>query len=182
MILDETNYPFMDIIRREILNKNRKVFMKFLTFAIIASSLTFTAGITAQSSTSMQDILETVTKKVVELEEQRNQEVVNMTLDLLVNQGKKSMWRNLDPSFDYDVIVIGDRRISKLRITVHKKDSQTNEWKLVDEYSAEKPQLRIDPMEFEQYEFTVTVDEFKTGESTGHFALILYHQNPEKNR
>jgi hypothetical protein len=37
-------------------------------------------------------------------------------------------------------------------------------------------------MEFEQYEFTVTVDEFKTGESTGHFALILYHQNPEKNR
>lgn len=157
--------------------------MKFLlTSSIIVFSLAFTSGIFGQSSTTMQDIVETATKKVVELEEQRNQEVVNMTFDLLVNQGKKSIWRNLDPSFDYDVIIIGDRRINKLKLTVHRKDNQTNEWKFVDEFSAEKPQLRLDPMDFEQYEFTVTTDEFKTGEATGHFALILYHQNPEKNR
>jgi hypothetical protein len=105
-----------------------------------------------------------------------------MTFDLLVNQGKKTVWRFLDPAFDYDVIVLGDRRIEKLKITVHKKNSQTGDWILVDEYSAATPQLRLDPTDFEQYEFTITVDGFKTGESTGHFAMILYHQNPERGK
>lgn len=69
----------------------------------------------------MQDILETVTAKVAELEDQRNQELVNMTFDLLVNTGKKTVWRYLDPSFDYDVMVIGDRRVEKLKVTVYKR-------------------------------------------------------------
>ncbi|MCI0449799.1 MAG: hypothetical protein L0Y79_08450 [Chlorobi bacterium] len=150
-----------------------------LTISLLLIS---TYSINSQSATTMQDILETATKKVVELEDQKNMEVVNMTFDLLVNQGKKSLWRYLDPSFDYDVIVLGDRRINKIKLTVYKKDNPTGNWLLVDEYSADKPQLRLDPQDFEQYEFTVTVDEFKAGESTGHFALILYHQNPERDR
>lgn len=136
----------------------------------------------SQSSTTMQDILETVSAKVTELEDRKNMEVVNMTFDLLVNQGKKTMWRYLDPSFAYDVLVLCDRRISKIKLTVNRKDNTTGEWVYVDEYSAEKPQLRLTPMDFEQYEFSVTVDEFKTGNSTGHFALILYHQNPERGK
>lgn len=135
-----------------------------------------------QSSTTMQDIIETATKKVVELEEQRNQEVVNITFDLIVNQGKKTVWRYLDPSFDYDVLVIGDRRIKSLKVTVYKKNSQSGEWSFVDEYSAEKPLIRIDPADFEQYEFTISVDEFRQGDVTGHFAFILYHQNPERGK
>ena len=130
----------------------------------------------------MQDILETVSAKVVELEDQRNQEIVNMTFDLLVNTGKKSLWRYLDPAFDYDVMVLGDRRIEKIKVTVYKKNASTNEWEFVDEYSSDKPVIRLDPLEFEQYEFTVTVDKFKTGSTTGHFALLLYHQNPERGK
>lgn len=136
----------------------------------------------SQSTTTMQDILETVTSKVAELEDQRNQEIVNMTFDLLVNTGKKTMWRYLDPAFDYDVMVLGDRRIESLKITVYRKDNASGEWKFVDEYSENKPVLRIDPQDFEQYEFTVTVDKFKTGSTTGHFALLLYHQNPERGK
>ena len=136
----------------------------------------------SQSSTTMLDIMETVTAKVTELEEQRNQEIVNMTFDLLVNKGKKTVWRYLDPAFDYDVLVIGDRRISNIKLTVNKKDNATGEWKLVDEFSSDKPLLRLDPQDFEQYEFVVTVDEFKPGSTTGHFALILYHQNPERGQ
>lgn len=140
------------------------------------------SGTYSQSSTTMLDILETVNTKVTELEEQRNQEVVNMTFDLLVNQGKKTVWRYLDPAFDYDVMVIGDRRISSIKLTVNKKDNATGEWKFVDEFSSDKPLLRLDPQAFEQYEFIVTVDEFKPGSTTGHFALILYHQNPERGQ
>ena len=158
--------------------------MKYLiTTAIILSSLfLLNSRSYSQSATTMQDILETVSAKVVELEDQRNQEIVNMTFDLLVNTGKKSLWRYLDPAFDYDVMVLGDRRIEKIKVTVYKKNASTNEWEFVDEYSSDKPVIRLDPLEFEQYEFTVTVDKFKTGSTTGHFALLLYHQNPERGK
>ena len=158
--------------------------MKYLiTTAIILSSLfLFSSRSFSQSATTMQDIMETVSAKVIELEDQRNQEIVNMTFDLLVNTGKKTIWRYLDPAFDYDVMVLGDRRVEKLKVTVYKKNSKTNEWEFVDEYSDDKPVIRLDPQEFEQYEFTVTVDKFKTGSTTGHFALLLYHQNPERGK
>ena len=158
--------------------------MKYLiTTAILVTSFFLNTGkLHSQSATTMQDILETVSAKVVELEDQRNQEIVNMTFDLLVNTGKKTLWRYLDPAFDYDVMVLGDRRIEKLKVTVYKKNASTNEWEFVDEFSDEKPLIRIDPQDFEQYEFTVTVDKFKTGSSTGHFALLLYHQNPERGK
>ena len=158
--------------------------MKYLiTTAIILSSFfLFNSRSFSQSATTMQDIIETVSAKVIELEDQRNQEIVNMTFDLLVNTGKKTIWRYLDPAFDYDVMVLGDRRVEKLKVTVYKKNSKTNEWEFVDEYSDDKPVIRLDPQEFEQYEFTVTVDKFKTGSTTGHFALLLYHQNPERGK
>lgn len=158
--------------------------MKYLiTTAIILSSLfLFNSHSFSQSATTMQDIMETVSAKVIELEDQRNQEIVNMTFDLLVNTGKKTIWRYLDPAFDYDVMVLGDRRVEKLKVTVYKKNSKTNEWEFVDEYSDDKPVIRLDPQEFEQYEFTVTIDKFKTGSTTGHFALLLYHQNPERGK
>lgn len=158
--------------------------MKYLiTTAIILSSLfLFSSRAYSQSATTMQDILETVSARVIELEDQRNQEIVNMTFDLIVNTGKKTVWRYLDPAFDYDVMVLGDRRVEKLKITVYKKNSKTNEWEFVDEYTDDKPVIRLDPQEFEQYEFTVNVDKFKTGSTTGHFALILYHQNPERGK
>ncbi|HMT10445.1 MAG TPA: hypothetical protein PKA39_02350 [Ignavibacteria bacterium] len=158
--------------------------MKSILFAafILCSLVFLNRQSFSQSSTTMQDILETVTAKVTELEDQRNQEIVNMTFDLLVNSGKKTVWRYLDPSFDYDVMVIGDRRVEKLKVTVYKKDNASGEWKFVDEYTDDKPVLRIDPQDFEQYEFTVTVDKFKSGNTTGHFALLLYHQNPERGK
>jgi hypothetical protein len=44
----------------------------------------------------MQDILETVVKKIVELEDEKDQEIVNITADLLVRTtGKKQIYRHL---------------------------------------------------------------------------------------
>ena len=134
----------------------------------------------AQSTTTMQDIIESVNSKVSDLEDKQNQEVVNITMDLLVNNGEKNVYRFLDPAFKYDVLVIGDRRISKLKIKVYKQGKRDLE--AVDEFSSAKPLLRIEPTEYAQYQFTVSADEFKTGENTGHFALLLYHKNPERDK
>jgi hypothetical protein len=155
--------------------KKTLFFAVLLFFAIGLNRLAF-----AQSTTTMQDLLETVNKKVVELEETQNQEVVNITLDLLVNTGKKVVWRSLDPSFAYNVSVIGDRRISKLKISVYKKGA--SDWEYVDELTDSKPTLRVEPTDFIQYQFTVSVDTFKPGDNVGHFALLLYHKNPERDK
>lgn len=155
--------------------KKINYFALFFTFI-----LTFNCQAYAQSTTTMQDIMETVSSKVASLEDDNNKEIVNMTFDLLVNDGKKTVWRNLDPSFTYDLIVIGDRRIGKLKISVYKQSKDI--WELVGEIAGSSPKMKITPTEFEQYEFTVSVEEFKTGKNTGHFALLLYHENPEKNK
>jgi len=145
---------------------------------IFAVSILISGSAFSQTNTTMQDIIETATGKIIDLEEDSNKEIVNITFDLLVNTGKKTVLRNLDPSFSYDLMVIGDRRISKLKVTVNKQGASG--WEFVDEISGLTPKVKIYPSDFVQYEFTVTVDEFKTGKNVGHFALILYHENPEK--
>ncbi len=155
--------------------------MKKTYFLMILAVLFLVSGNAfSQSTTTMQDILETVTARVIDLEDESSKEIVNMTFDLLVNTGKKTVWRSLDPSFSYDLMVIGDRRISRLKVTVYKQGKSG--WEYVDEITSSSPKLKIYPTDFEQYEFTVTVDEFKTGKNTGHFALLLYHENPEKKK
>jgi hypothetical protein len=149
-------------------------------FFISAAFVLFQINIFSQSSTTMLDILETVTDKVTELEQQRNQEIVNMTFDLLVGRGEKRIWRYLDPAFEYEAFLLGDRRIENLKLTVYKKDKKSNEWIFVDQYSAPKPHIRIIPSDYEMYEFTVSVESYTVNNSTAHFALILYHQNPER--
>lgn len=133
----------------------------------------------SQSETTMQDILEKVTDRVVSLEEKKDQEIVNITIDLLVRTtGKKQVTRYLDPSFDYKVMLIGDRRISKLNLLVYKKTKE--DWEYVTEATSSIPQIEITPSDFEQYEFTVGVDSFKGDNLTGHFALLIYHKDPTK--
>jgi hypothetical protein len=129
----------------------------------------------------MQDIIETVTNKIVELEDEKDQEVVNITIDLLVRTtGKKQVYRYLDPSFEYKVIAIGDRRISKLNVMVYKKGGA--DWEYVTETKSSKPQFELIPTDYDQYEFTVSVDEFKGTNTTGHFALLIYHRDPTKKK
>lgn len=134
----------------------------------------------SQSETTMQDILETVNQKIVELEDEKDQEVVNITFDLLVRDGKKTVTRYLDPSFDYKVMAIGDRRIAKLYVFVYKKGEK--DWEYVTEAKSSTPQFDILPTDYQQYEFTVSVEEFKGSNITGHFALLIYHRDPTKKK
>jgi hypothetical protein len=154
----------------------KTIFTVLFLFAFISSKSAF-----AQSETTMQDILETVSSKVTELEEEKDQEIVNVTIDLLVRTtGKKQVTRYLDPSFDYKVMVIGDRRISKLDLVVYKKTKK--DWDYVTEATSSIPQIDITPSDFEQYEFTVSVNQFKGDNLTGHFALLIYHIDPTKKK
>jgi uncharacterized protein YxeA len=153
----------------------KKIFLTVLAVMLITGPSKFSF---AQSATSVLDMVESVNAKVSELEKNQNQEVVNVTIDLLANNGEKTIWRFLDPAFKYEALVLGDSRVSKLKIKVDKKGIK--DWEPVDELSSAKPLLRIEPPEYGQYEFIVSASEFKPGNNTGHFALILYHKNPEK--
>lgn len=155
----------------------KKILQLSLFLAIFS---VFSSGVLSQSTTTMQDIFETVSDKIVDLEEKSDKEVVNVTFDLLVNQNSKSIYRFLDGQFTYDLTVIGDRRVGSFKIKVYKRG--VNDWELVDEASGLNPKIKLYPSGFEEYKFVVTVKEFKGSNNAGHFALILYHENPEKTR
>jgi hypothetical protein len=135
------------------------------------------AGIFSQSEvTSMQDILETLNGKVINLEEEKHMEIVHMTIDLLVGTNSKSVYRKLDPTYVYTLSVFGDRRISKLKVTVYKKGKK--EWEFVNELSSSSPQMTLTPLEYDNFEITVTVEDYKGTNNVGHFAVMLYHLDP----
>jgi hypothetical protein len=133
-----------------------------------------------QNETTVQDILETASSKVTQLEDEKDQEVVNMTIDLLVNQGRKTVTRALDPNFTYTIIVLGDRRINKLKLSSYIQTGKTRDF--VDELSSSGPLMVVKPDGFDLYDFTVSVDSFKGSNSAGHFALIIYHDDPSKKK
>ena len=129
--------------------------------------------------TSMKDIVETVSDKIKYLEDNLDQEVVNITIDLLVGSaGEKTVYRNLDNSFDYKLILIGDKKIAKLKIEVNKKTG--DKWILVDKTSGENVTLDIFPDNRALYEFIIKADTYNPDYTAGHFAFILYHKDPLK--
>ncbi|RPI17127.1 MAG: hypothetical protein EHM58_10455 [Ignavibacteriae bacterium] len=148
-------------------------FTVFTLYFIISSSTSY-----SQSETSMQDILEAVKTKITQLENDKKQEIVNITIDLLVNQGKKTITRALDPNFEYTVLVIGDRRISKLKVSAYIIGKSGKEF--TDDAGGVNPSLKIVPDDFDIYEITVGAQDFNGTENAGHFAILIYHGEPLK--
>jgi len=154
--------------------------MKYLiTYLLTSVCLLFTGSLFSQSATTMQDILSDVTVKVKDLEEIRYKEIVNITVDLLTGVNSKKIIRLLDPYFTYDIVAFGDRRINRLKLSVSRIDNTTGQTVPVNEYTAQSPEIRIKPSAYEEYEFMVSVDEYREGDRVGHFAVIIYHENPE---
>ncbi len=128
----------------------------------------------AQNETTMQDIIEQVSGRLKELEKDKRLEIVNVTIDLLVKDGRKSFIRYLDPNFDYTVIAIGDRRIDTLTLTVYRPGFSDIEY--VSENTAEIPMVHFSILEPEPFEFVVNVNKYSGSNITGHFAVIIYHK------
>jgi hypothetical protein len=147
-------------------------------FTVLTLTFLFIRTSPAQSETTMQDIIETVSNKITELEDEKDQEIVNTTIDLLGGDNQKTLTRYLDPSFDYTILAFGDRRISKLRIIVKKMNGE--DWDYVSEAASSMPDIKITPTGYDLYSVTINVQEFKPGNSTGHYAILIYHKDPLK--
>lgn len=150
------------------MNKFLIAFTVFSLYLILSMRIFY-----SQSETTVQDILQAVDSKITELEENKKCEIVNITVDLLVNQGTKSITRMLDPNYEYSILVIGDRRISKLKLSLYKQGKGSKDY--VNESSSLSPVLKFTPDEFDIYEIMVGAQEFKDANSTGHFAILIYH-------
>ncbi len=156
--------------------------MKKLILLFVFALVFWCSGISyAQlTETTMKDIIETVQDKVKYLENTEDQEVVNITIDLLVGtRGEKFVYRYLDNSFDYKIYAVGDRRISSLNVEVRKKGTN-DKWVLVDKTSGGEVNMDIYPDSRAFYEFTVSVSDFVGDNTAGHFAILIYHRDPSK--
>jgi hypothetical protein len=130
----------------------------------------------SQSETSVQDIFEKISEKRKVLEEENKQEIVNVTVDLLIKDAQKSFVRYLDPSFEYTIIAVGDRRIDKLTLTVYRPGIP--DWQYITENSGKMPMVSISLVDSEPFEFAVNVNKYSAKNEAGHFAVIIYHRIP----
>ena len=143
----------------------------YILFSITFISIRFCS---AQSETTMQDIVEQVSNRTKELEKDNNLEIVNITIDLLVRDAGKSFIRYLDPDFEYTAIVIGDRRIDSLTLSVYRPGISDVEY--VSESKGKFPLVHFSIIEPELFEFMVNVNRYSGCNETGHFAVIIYHK------
>jgi hypothetical protein len=143
----------------------------YILFSITFISIRFCS---AQNETTMQDIIEEVSNRTQELEKDRNLEIVNITVDLLVKDARKSFIRYLDPDFEYTAIAIGDRRIDSLTLSVYRPDISDMEY--VTECKGKFPLVHFSIIEPELFEFMVNVNKYSESNMTGHFAVIIYHK------
>jgi len=150
-----------------------------ILFVFVVIFCGFNSSFAQLSETTMKDIIETVQDKAKSLENIEDMEIVNITIDLLVGtRGEKFIYRYLDNNFDYKILSIGDRRISKLNIDVRKKVGE--KWIVVDKLTGENAQMDIYPDSRAFYEFTISIAEFKEDYTAGHFAIFIYHKDPLK--
>ena len=143
----------------------------YFIFILSLISLKFCFG---QSETSVQDIMENVSGRIKELEKDNNVEIVNVTIDLLVKDSRKSFIRYLDPDFEYTAIAIGDRRIDSLTLSVYRPGISDIEY--VSESRGKFPLVHFTIIEPELFEFMVNVNRYSESNLTGHFAVIIYHK------
>jgi hypothetical protein len=164
-----TGFP----LSRELFFIMKKLSIFFIVLFILAAIRV----IKAQDETSMQDIQDKVSAYTKQLEQDKNYEIVNITMDLIVKDGTKSFTRYLDPSFDYIVTAFGDSRIDKLTLNVDNgTQSELN-------YNAESTAANasisiIKPNGSSEYEFTVKNTKYNGNNASGHFAVIIYHRIP----
>lgn len=143
----------------------------YFIFVISLFSFKFSS---AQNETTMQDIIEKVSNRTQELEKDGNLEIVNITVDLLVKDSRKSFIRYLDPDFEYTAIAIGDRRIDSLTLSVYRPGISDIEY--VSESRGKFPLVHFSIIEPELFEFMVNVNRYSESNITGHFAVIIYHR------
>ena len=146
-------------------------------YIIIALSLFATGNIFSQGEISMQDIQNKVAAYTKQLEESDKFEVVNITIDLIVKDGTKTFSRTLDPLFEYYVVVLGDDKIHRLSLTVD--NGKQTEYEYIPESTRANTSINIKPTEYADYDFTVSNAKYFQNYQSGHFAVIIYHQNQQ---
>lgn len=155
-----------------------KKLLLFFVCAFLYSAANFSYA--QISTTSMQDIIDSVKERINQLENVQDMEVVNVTIDLIVGGGEKYVYRYLDNSFDYKALVIGDRRIGKMNLVVRKQNDKDEKRIMVDKVKGKNILLDIFPDSRAFYEFTLSVGEYNEDNNAGHFAFLLYHLDPLK--
>jgi len=133
-------------------------------------------SINAQDETSMKDIQAKVTAFSNQLEQDKSFEIVNVTMDLIVNDDSKSFTRYLDPSYDYTITAFGDSRIDKLTLNVN--NGTSSDFEYIAESVAANPSISVKPTGYSQYEFTISKAKYYGNNTSGHFAVIIYHRTP----
>ncbi len=133
----------------------------------------------APKNTAITPLMKKSLDFITQLEDEQEQEVVHVEYDIIRN--KKEVVRALDSKYTYGLIVHGDERISKLRLTVYKR-MKDNTWKKVahDDSGTDVAIISFKPDENGTYKFEIKAD-FQRDQSLAHYGFIIHHDLKRAN-
>ena len=151
--------------------------MKKLAIYILLTLISASVNLCiSQTETNLQDIKDEVSAYTNRLDQDKSYEVVNTTFNVITNNDTKSFTKNLDPSYDYIIAVIGDNSIDRLTLDIN--NGTTTELNYNSETTTANAPVRIIKSGGNStYEFTVRNAKYYGGNSTGNFAIIIYRKN-----
>ena len=131
---------------------------------------------TPAASTNTRTVSEIMTKlnRMVDLAEAGGNEVVRTEVDLISTE--KTTIRSLSEGWTYTIMAAGSSRIEDLDIVVYKLTD--GEWIEVgkDADHSSVAAVVIKPTATGQYKVVVKAYKFKSGNTVGHYSLIIYHE------
>jgi hypothetical protein len=149
---------------------------------ILLVALFMSPGIFAQTGedldnedgTSMMPIVNTLVD-VVKAIEQSDVEIVHIEFDLLFEDGKKEIFRNLTQGYTYGMMAYGDYRIGTVGIDLYAESEDSWEYVQSGEVTEGTMTLLYKVEETKQYKIVLRPLEFKEGYSAGHYGLVIIH-------
>ncbi len=143
-----------------------------LTLAVAMISL----FASAQSETTMLDILETGQTLCKYLENDKDKEIVHIEYDII--RTTKSMTRVLTSDYTYSIVVFGDRRVKDIDVSLYKWSEESNSWILLkkDEDEDDIAIVEVSPKTNGEYKVEIKVYSFNDGYEAAHYGLIICHE------
>ena len=134
-----------------------------------------TMGLFAQT---MQTTLSEATKVVIQVEEELDMEIVNITFDLTTSTEWKWTYRDLYTGWNYVIYAAGQMvKVADMDLRVMKKNAN-DDWETIEEdvladFSAA---VAISPEVTERYAIGVKVAEFEDGYTACNYYILIAHE------
>jgi hypothetical protein len=127
---------------------------------------------------SMHPVLDRVTEYINELEAKGDYEIVHFQCDIASPFIQREIYRNLSSGWTYSFATVTDDRIKRIRVEIETLDGESVPLTISEDGTELSSSVSFQCEETALYRILVIAEEMTGDLSSGHYGLIIYHENP----